>query len=407
MKAFFTSAAIRVFGISNNLLLIFVSGRFLGIAGFGQLSAALSIFMLVGFFLTAVETREIVRIIGASKLSERWARWHLCKNVSFQNLVLLPVLLAIAIPCLIFESTRFFAPLVLALYFVRASAVLSAIQRGLGAYIFGNSEGMLIRPIATLVSLLALSQFEIHAFSPLEIATFSYFLGAVVGTLFLIFASRNLFSRPKGFALPSLKIPKANGLLLLSSIDALLINYDIFVASLIYPPEAVAELRFGLQVKMLALLPVQVFLMYNMNRLAGIFIGKQTHFQENIWASLKIMRFAAPVYVAFTYAFGLLAFHFVFQQTLSKTMLALLLTPALITLLLGPITEFYVSSRLEKSISRELKLLFAFYFLAIPVLAFLFKPVFIVYVAANSIVLSLFFIVLFAKFPLRSILSAK
>lgn len=402
LKPFIVSGGIRVFGILLNLLLIFVSGRYLGITGFGQLSAVLAIYMLAVFFLTAIETREIVRIIGASKFGSRWAQRHIAKSLTFQNLVLAPLLLLSGLAIYFANGPLFFIPLVVSIYFVRASAVLSAVHRGLGAFITGNSEATLVRPAATLLALAMLIPFA--GFERLETVALAYLLGSIIGTLYLAALSRAHFSWPFVAKLPKFGGFKLGGLFILSAIDALLINYDVFIASLVYPPEIIAELRFGFQVKMLALLPVQVFLMYNMNRLSGIFIGKQVHFVNNIRSALTIMRLVAPLYIIFIFFFGLFAFEFVFGQTLSKPMLAWLLAPALLTLILGPIAEFYVSARLERSIGLELKALFLLYFLAVPALILLLKPAFIYYIATNAILLSLFLLVLFSKFPERGLL---
>jgi O-antigen/teichoic acid export membrane protein len=403
LKPFIVSGGIRVFGILLNLLLIFVSGRYLGITGFGRLSAVLSVYMLAVFFLTAIETREIVRIIGSSKYSKRWAQRHIAKNLTFQNLVLAPLLLLACLAIYFVNGLSFFIPLIVSIYFVRASAVLSAVQRGLGAFIIGNTEATLIRPAATLLALAML--IPLAGLAKLETVALAYLLGAVLGTLYLTTLSCSHFSRPTGAKLPKFGGFQLGGLFILSAIDALLINYDVFIASLVYPPEIIAELRFGFQVKILALLPAQVFLMYNMNRLSGIFIGKQTHFFDNIHRSLIAMRLAAPLYIIFIFFFGLFAFQFVFDQTLSKPILAWLLAPALLTLLLGPIAEFYVSARLERSIALELKILFVAYFLTIPAIVLLFKPAFLLYVATNAILLSLFLVTLFRKFPERRLLN--
>ncbi|WJY20968.1 hypothetical protein QTA57_14315 [Fontisubflavum oceani] len=262
LKGFFLSGMVRGYVIFVGLALQFVMAQAMTKEDFGAVNTFISTVILATFLLTAAPTRQLVRELGAFGLKLRGNLAQRYLNASHLFLALSAGFAGFA--ALIGQT--WFAAFFLVMGVVNASALYSAYFRGIGRYIAGNLEAGVIRITVFLLSLLIF--YWIGGKLSSAQAQMLYVLAAVLGLILLVWMHGGM---PRlNFRLQALwpygRLPIATTIL--AGIEIFTVNYDLMVVNAIYGSEVAAEVRIGQQLRSLSSLPLQIYLMFSLDKLS-------------------------------------------------------------------------------------------------------------------------------------------
>lgn len=262
LSGFLLSGMVRGYVIVIGLTLQLLMAQAMTKEDFGAVNTFISTVILATFLLSAAPTRQLVRELGTFGLEARCAMAQSYINASHLFLALSAGLASLA--ALIGQT--WFAAFYLAMGLVFASALYSAFFRGIGRYMIGNIEAGVIRITAFLV-LLAMFYWFGGELSSGQ-AQMLYVFAAVLGLVLLVWmrgAMQRLDLRVQALW-PYGRLPIA--MTFLAGTEIFTVNYDLMVVNAIYGSEVAAEVRIGQQLRSLSSLPLQIYLMFSLDRLS-------------------------------------------------------------------------------------------------------------------------------------------
>ena len=262
LSGFLLSGMVRGYVIVIGLALQLLMAQAMTKEDFGAVNTFISTVILATFLLSAAPTRQLVRELGTFGLEARGAMAQSYINASHLFLALSAGLASLA--ALIGQT--WFAAFSLVMGLVFASALYSAFFRGIGRYMIGNIEAGVIRITAFLVLLSMFYWFGGELSSGQ--AQMLYVFAAVLGLVLLVWmrgAMQRLDLRVQALW-PYGRLPIA--MTFLAGIEIFTVNYDLMVVNAIYGSEVAAEVRIGQQLRSLSSLPLQIYLMFSLDRLS-------------------------------------------------------------------------------------------------------------------------------------------
>lgn len=142
--------------------------------------------------------------------------------------------------------------------FVVYLAIENAFLRGKGAYISGNIEGQIIRPIILLV-ILYLALFFIDDITIVELISF-YGFGIIVSSIiwFVIFSQSPVSNTKKSYTFDNKSL---GNLTTISLAEVAFLQLDIIILGFLMSSEDIAEYKVALLIRMALLVPQQAVLM--------------------------------------------------------------------------------------------------------------------------------------------------
>lgn len=304
LRGFILSSTVRGYaifaGFAVQLLLSNVTSK----VAFGQINTFISTILLLTFLATSAPTRQLVRELGAFGLTKRGG----LAEEFIGNAHLLVILSAAVALAAVFVGQTHVALIVATVAVTFAAAIYSAYFRGIGRYVIGNIEAGVIRSTVFMAILAIAMLFDRELAVPL--AQMSYLAAVAIGLLLLILARGSCpsmeFSRrvlwPYG--------PFPITLTILAGLEIFFVNFDIIVTTYLYGADVTAEVRVAQQLRSLAMLPLQVYLMFAFDRLSRTLqTGGETIARRREIALIRILlTFTSIASIALSGLFGTLFF---------------------------------------------------------------------------------------------------
>ena len=207
---------------------------------------------LITVILVGGYSRYIVRELGKNSSLEEFFRKSAYKYIKLIFIIVAPIVLFLAnlkLEVAILAST---------IPFVVYLAIESALLRGKGAYIFGNIEAQIIRPII-LLFILHSGLIFFDKISILELISF-YAFGIIIIAIIWFF-----IFRPKPFLQKiyshKLDFKSLKNLTTISLAEVAFLQLDIIILGFLMVSEDIADYKVALLIRMALLIPQQAMLM--------------------------------------------------------------------------------------------------------------------------------------------------
>lgn len=262
LRGFFLSGVVRAYAIATGFAVQLLLSNVTSKVAFGQINAFMSTVLLLTFLLTSAPTRQLVRELGAFGIT---ARRQLANEFIGNAHVWLILSLAVSfIAASVGQPSIAFV--VGTTGFTFAAAIYSAYFRGLGHYVIGNFEAGVMRS-TIFIALLVIA--VILGFELAVPAVKTFYLSAVAIGFFLLVIARRIrpsleFSRRTLWPYGTFPLT----LTILAGLEIFFVNFDIIVTAYLYGPDVTAEVRVAQQLRSLTMLPLQVYLMFSLDRLS-------------------------------------------------------------------------------------------------------------------------------------------
>jgi len=262
LRGFFLSGAVRGYAISAGFSVQLLLSNVTSKTVFGQVNTFISTVILLTFLATSAPTRQLVRELGAFGLAERGRLAD-----EFIGNAHLWIILSAAIAIVAALVGRMHLALIAATFGVAfATSLYSAYFRGIGRYMIGNIEAGVIRSTAFMAILAIAMLFGLNL---TLLASELFYLSAVaIGLLVLVLARGTWpsmeFSRRTIWPYGTFPVT----LTILAGLEIFFVNFDIIVTTYLYGADMTADVRVAQQLRSLTMLPLQVYLMFSLDRLS-------------------------------------------------------------------------------------------------------------------------------------------
>ncbi|MDP4062067.1 hypothetical protein RBLE17_18240 [Rhodobacteraceae bacterium LE17] len=384
LNGFLLSGIIRGYVLVVGLGLQFVMAQVLTKEDFGSVNTFISIVLFTTFLLSAAPTRQLVRELGAYGLQS--------KNLmvsSYLNASHLFLVLSFALAVIFFLLGQAWVARIIAVTgIVFASALYSAFFRGLGRYVIGNIEAGVIRMSAFIVLLICCYAIGLDL-TP-QWVQFLYIIAAAFGLLVMVAIYGDVRPLDRTFKAfwPYGRLPIA--MTMLAGIDIFTMNYDIIITSLIFDSEVVAEVRIGQQLRSLSTLPIQIYLMFSLDKLSLALrcnIGVAERRRE-----VRFVRIMLAISIAIAIMTADAFTEIFFNEPIKFILVIAILSGSLPIILLGPRPELNIAAASENGFKNSVIIFSIFYILIIPVFVNKFGLGPEMYFALQASLISLFYI---------------
>lgn len=383
LKGFLFSGVIRGYVIVVGLALQFVMARTMGKEDFGSVNAFISTVILATFLLSAAPTRQLVRDLGAFGIKARGAMAERYINASHLFLILSTGLAGLTA----ILAQTWLASFFLVLGLVFTSSLYSAFFRGIGRYLVGNIEAGVIRITAFLVFLVLFYMLEGKLSS--ELAQMLYVAAAALGFVLLVILRgpiRRLDLRVQALW-PYGRLPIA--MTVFAGIEIFTVNYDLMVVNAIYGPEVAAEVRIGQQLRSLSSLPLQIYLMFSLDKLSrALRVNAEVDKRRREIRLVRLMLalcFAIALLVADDFA------QFFFAEEIEHALIYATVAGILPLIVLGPRPDLAIASATENKYVGLVAAFLFFYVLGAPCLVYFLALSPAAYLVIQTFILSILF----------------
>lgn len=347
-------------GFAIQLLLSKVTSK----ATFGQINAFISTVLLLTFLTTSAPTRQLVRELGAFGLAERRS---LAEAFIGSSHLWLMSSAALAFTATLFGETHVAVTLA-TLGATFSASMYSAYFRGIGRYIIGNIEAGVIRSSAfiVIISIAATAGMELSVVT----AKLSYVSAVAIGLLMLMVTrgSWPSMTLSKRTFWPYGTVPL--NLTILAGLEIFFINFDVIIASYIYSDDVTAEVRVAQQLRSLTLLPLQIYLMFALDRLSRTLqTGDEIHERRREIALIRLS-LAGTIVVAtiLTQPFG----NMFFSKGIDSLLMLAVLSGVIPYVIFGPKPEVIIAASRERDQNRKTICFLITYVAVTPLACFLF-----------------------------------
>jgi O-antigen/teichoic acid export membrane protein len=383
LRGFVLSGAVRAYAITAGLAVQVLLSNVVSKTAFGQINTFISTVLLLTFFATSAPTRHLVRELGTFGMAERGRLVE-----EFIGNAHLWVILsgAMAIIATILGQTNL-ALTIATVGIAFATSLYSAYFRGLGRYVMGNLEAGVIRTtsfmailsIATLVGL----QFSV-------VTTELWYLASVVTGLVVLMLARArwpLMEISARTLWPYGTLPIT--LTILAGLEIFFVNFDIIVTAYLYGPEVTAEVRVAQQLRSLTMLPLQVYLMFSLDRLSRTLrTGAETSVRRREIALIRVLLVGTFIAaVAVSGPFG----NLFFEEGINFLVMIAVLSGVLPVVLFGPRAEVVIAAGSEREQAGKTITFALAYAVLTPVLCWMFSLPAVAYFFIQAALTAAFF----------------